>query len=101
MIGGNRMMISEIDWLKSEVSANYTVALTQWTLAIFRQEGLIVLGKLHWGLVPHLSRDISTGYKMISIRSETIATKPDFREAFKKRRCPMLDNSSRYHCTRN
>jgi putative SOS response-associated peptidase YedK len=63
------------------------VASTQKILTIVRQEGLKLLEKLHWGLVPHWAKNISTGYKMINARIETIATKPSFREAFKKRRC--------------
>jgi putative SOS response-associated peptidase YedK len=76
-----------IDKTLSEVTPNYNVAPTQEILTIFRQDTLSVLEKLHWGLVPHWARDISTGYKMINARSETIATKPSFRDAFKKRRC--------------
>jgi putative SOS response-associated peptidase YedK len=71
----------------SEVIHNFNVAPTQEILAIIQLEGLNVLEKLHWGLVPHWAKDISTGYKMINARIETIATKPSFREAFKKRRC--------------
>jgi putative SOS response-associated peptidase YedK len=48
------------------------------------------LEKLHWGLVPHWAKDISTGYKMINARVETVSSKPSFRDAFKKRRCLIL-----------
>lgn len=79
-----------IDQTLSEVTPNYNVAPTQEILAIFRQEGLNVLEKLHWGLVTHWAKDLSTGYKMINARSETIAIKPSFRDSFKKRRCLIL-----------
>jgi hypothetical protein len=79
-----------IDKALSEFTPNYNVAPTQEILAIFLQDGLNVLEKLHWGLVPHWAKDISTGYKMINARSETIATKPSFRDAIKKRRCLIL-----------
>lgn len=71
----------------AKVTPNYNVAPTQEILAIIRQEGLNLLEKLHWGLVPHWAKDISSGYKMINARVETVASKPSFREAFKKRRC--------------
>jgi putative SOS response-associated peptidase YedK len=79
-----------IDKALSEITPNYNVAPTQEILAIIRQEGLNVLEKLHWGFVPRWAKDISTGYKMINARSETIATKPSFQDAFKKRRCLIL-----------
>jgi putative SOS response-associated peptidase YedK len=79
-----------IDKVLAEVTPNYNVAPTQEILTIFRQDGLNVLEKLHWGLVPHWAKDISTGYRMINARSESIATKPSFRDAFKKRRCLIL-----------
>jgi putative SOS response-associated peptidase YedK len=79
-----------IDRALSEAKPNYNVAPEQEILTIFRQVSLNVLEKLHWGLVPHWAKDISTGYKMINARSETIATKPSFRDAFKKRRCLIL-----------
>jgi putative SOS response-associated peptidase YedK len=76
-----------IDKVLSELTLNYNVAPTQEILAIIQQEGLNVLEKLHWGFVPRWAKDISTGYKMINARIETIAIKPSFRDAFKKRRC--------------
>ncbi len=76
-----------IDKRLSEFIPNYNVAPTQEIVAIIRQESLNVLEKLHWGLVPHWAKDISTAYKMINARMETIASKPAFRDAFKKRRC--------------
>jgi putative SOS response-associated peptidase YedK len=76
-----------IDKVLCEVTANYNAAPTQEILAVFRQKDMNVLEKFHWGLVPHWAKDISTGYKMINARMETIASKPSFRNAFKKRRC--------------
>jgi putative SOS response-associated peptidase YedK len=43
--------------------------------------------KMRWGLIPFWAKDASIGYKMINARAETVATKPSFREALKKRRC--------------
>lgn len=42
---------------------------------------------VRWGLVPSWAKDIKIGAKMINARAETVATKPAFRGAFKKRRC--------------
>lgn len=76
-----------IDQVAFEANANYNVAPTQEILAIVRREGLNVLDKVHWGLVPFWAEDTNIGYKMINARLETLATKPAFRNAFKKRRC--------------
>ncbi len=48
------------------------------------------LDRFHWGLVPFWAKDISIGNRMINARSESIAEKPSFRNAFKKRRCLIL-----------
>ncbi|HEV3025281.1 MAG TPA: SOS response-associated peptidase [Pirellulales bacterium] len=48
------------------------------------------LAFLKWGLVPSWADEPSIGYKMINARSETAATKPSFRRAFKSRRCLIV-----------
>ncbi|MGD1951060.1 MAG: SOS response-associated peptidase [Leptolyngbyaceae cyanobacterium] len=40
-----------------------------------------------WGLVPSWAKDYKIGYRLINARSETVAEKPSFRAAFKRRRC--------------
>ena len=48
------------------------------------------LAALRWGLVPFWAKDLKVGARMINARSETVATKPSFRSAFKKRRCLVV-----------
>ena len=45
---------------------------------------------LRWGLVPFWAEDPAIGSRMINARSETLAEKPSFRTALKKRRCLVL-----------
>lgn len=42
---------------------------------------------LRWGLVPRWASDPAVGDRLINARGETVAEKPSFREAWKKRRC--------------
>ena len=45
---------------------------------------------LHWGLVPSWAKDAKIGYSTINARADTVATKPAFRGAFKRRLSPVL-----------
>lgn len=45
------------------------------------------LAFLRWGLVPSWADDPAIGNRLINARSETVAEKPSFRTAFKRRRC--------------
>lgn len=40
-----------------------------------------------WGLIPSWAKDASIGNRMINARAETLAEKPSFKNALKKRRC--------------
>jgi len=42
---------------------------------------------LRWGLIPGWARDPAIGNRMINARSETVAEKPAFRAALRRRRC--------------
>ena len=44
----------------------------------------------HWGLIPSWAKDIKMGARLINARAETVAEKPSFRTAFKRRRCLIL-----------
>ena len=46
--------------------------------------------RLRWGLIPRWSDDPAIGNRLINARCETVATKPAYREAFKRRRCLVL-----------
>ncbi|TVR86595.1 MAG: SOS response-associated peptidase [Saprospirales bacterium] len=64
----------------------YNGAPTQY-LPVLLQEEERKLDLLQWGLVPFWAKDRKIGYKLINARVETVAEKPSFRNAFKKRRC--------------
>ena len=43
-----------------------------------------------WGLIPGWAKDTSLGNRLINARSETVAEKPAFRNAFQRRRCLVV-----------
>jgi putative SOS response-associated peptidase YedK len=51
------------------------------------KEGIRELAEMRWGLVPVWAKDIKKLPLMNNARSESVATKPSFRAAFKARRC--------------
>jgi len=69
-----------------EVVASYNIAPTQKIPVIVKKEDYH-LQKMHWGLVPSWAKNLSGASRLINARAETVATKPSFRAAFKKRRC--------------
>ena len=78
-----------VDHPSFEVTHSYNIAPTQAVLAVVRN-GHAGLVQLHWGLVPFFAKDASGAARMINARSETLATKPSFRNAFRKRRCLIV-----------
>jgi putative SOS response-associated peptidase YedK len=45
---------------------------------------------LKWRLIPSWVKDAKIAYSTINARAETVATKPAFRSAYKKRRCLVI-----------
>lgn len=73
----------------AQLGPRYNVAPTQPVLAV-RTAGPHAQKELtffRWGLVPSWAQDLKMGARMINARSETVAEKPAFRAAFKRRRC--------------
>jgi putative SOS response-associated peptidase YedK len=44
----------------------------------------------HWGLIPSWAKDPSIGHKLINARAESLAEKPSFKNALRRRRCLIL-----------
>ncbi len=75
----------------TEVVPRYNIAPTQFIAAVRADaQGAAELAMLRWGLVPFWAKDPSIGNRMINARAETVAEKPSFRSAYKKRRCLIL-----------
>jgi putative SOS response-associated peptidase YedK len=65
----------------------YNVSPTQLVPAVRQEEGKLRLVTLRWGLILSWAKDAKIGYRLINARADTVATKPSFRSAFKRRRC--------------
>jgi len=72
----------------SSIVPRYNIAPTQEILTVRqRGEGEYYLATARWGLIPHWSKDLAIGSKMINARSETVSEKPAFRQAIHSTRC--------------
>ncbi|MGI9470642.1 MAG: SOS response-associated peptidase [Rubripirellula sp.] len=67
----------------------YNIAPTQPIVCILREGtgGGRQVAKYRWGLVPPWSADLKIGNRMINARSETLDSKPSFKNSFASRRC--------------
>lgn len=73
------------------VEPRYNIAPTQFIASIRHDDDAqSELVMLRWGLVPFWAKDPSIGNRMINARAETVAEKPSFRNAYRKRRCLIL-----------
>jgi putative SOS response-associated peptidase YedK len=72
----------------ADVGPRYNAAPLQW-LPVIRQRpsGERVVQTLRWGLLPSWAKDESIANRLINARAETLAEKPSFRSALRKRRC--------------
>ena len=72
----------DLGWVPS-----FNIAPTQEVLAVTNDGSENRPELMRWGLVPSWANDLKIGNRMINARSETLAEKPSFRTAFKRRRC--------------
>ena len=59
-------------------------------VAVVPNDGKNQLDYFLWGLIPSWAKDPSAGNRMINARAETLAEKPSYRAAFRRRRCLIL-----------
>ena len=79
----------EFDGNLLELEPNYNVAPTQNVLTVVGGENR--RGKfMRWGLIPQWAKSASIGSRMINAKAETVAQRPAFRSAFRRRQCLVL-----------
>lgn len=76
----------------TKLGPNYNVAPTHEMPIVRRKKDdrRNELAIARWGLIPHWADDQKIAYSTINARSETAASKPAFRDAFKRRRCLVV-----------
>ena len=72
-----------------ELTPRYNITPTQ-PIAVVPNSGTGRVEFYRWGLIPSWAKDPKIGNRMINARSETLAEKPSFRNAYKRRRCVVL-----------
>jgi putative SOS response-associated peptidase YedK len=70
-----------------EITPRYNIAPTQAVPIVRLRDDERQLSQTRWGLVPFWAKDVSIGNKMINARAESVATKPGYRDAYRKMRC--------------
>jgi putative SOS response-associated peptidase YedK len=78
-----------IDNITFDYRPSYNIAPSQDILLVVNN-GKRRLVQSRWGFVPSWSKDLSSGYKMINAKAETLAEKRSFKTAFEKQRCLVV-----------
>lgn len=72
------------------IEPRWNIAPTQFIATVREAGGPREVAMLYWGLVPSWAKEKAIGARMINARSETLAEKPSFRSAYRRRRCLVL-----------
>lgn len=73
-----------------EHQPRFNIAPQQLVPVIIQRDGVRSREMMRWGLIPFWAKDASIGNKLINARAETLAEKPGFKHAFKRRRCLIM-----------
>lgn len=73
----------------ADLAPRYNIAPSQ-AVAVIANGTSRKLEFFKWGLIPSWAKDPKIGNRLINARAETLAEKPSFRAALKKRRCLIL-----------
>jgi putative SOS response-associated peptidase YedK len=83
----NTDVFDELDETNLAPSFNVAPQSLQPVVRLNTETGERELTIMRWGLVPFRSKDGKASFSTINAKSETVATSPAFREAWKTRRC--------------
>ena len=66
---------------------NFNICPSEKISVLVSNSGKRKLGQMRWGFVPHWYKSVVDGPLLFNARAETLAEKPAFRDACRKRRC--------------
>ena len=66
---------------------NFNICPTENISVLVSNSGKRKFGQMRWGFVPHWYKSVADGPLLFNARAETLAKKPAFRDACRKRRC--------------
>ena len=66
---------------------NFNICPSENISVLVSNSGKRKLGQMRWGFVPHWYKSVADGPLLFNARAETLAKKPAFRDACRKRRC--------------
>ena len=66
---------------------NFNICPSENISVLVSNSGNRKLGQMRWGFVPHWYKSVADGPLLFNARAETLAEKPAFRDACRKRRC--------------
>ncbi len=75
--------------IHDDLFPRYNIAPSQ-PVAVIPNTGANTVSMYKWGLIPSWAKDPSIGDHMINARAESLAEKPSFRNAYRRRRCLIL-----------
>lgn len=70
-----------------ELAPSYNIAPSQNIAVIRNVNDQLELSAMRWGLIPSWMKELPKSLNLINARAESVAEKPSFRSAYKKRRC--------------
>ena len=66
---------------------NFNIRPSEKICVLVSNSGKRKLGQMRWGFVPHWYKSVADGPLLFNARAETLAEKPAFRDACRRRRC--------------
>jgi putative SOS response-associated peptidase YedK len=86
----DRFGVEHLSFAADEWRPSYNIAPTRLVPVVRQGDAGAEMILARWGLVPRWSSQPKTRYSTINARAETVASKPTYREAFRRRRCLVL-----------